>query len=264
MKKDKQKILPAIRYAVTFIITLVIVIIIPKHIQAATPQSVSIEKPAVPQSVRIDAAAIPQSAGTVQSPAAAVITEQNITVTPQPDANQPQNNNIKASLSISEQNDIILDSKTSGQTSLADNPPSTEEVIDMLQLKKRPAKIDSFIEAAQEQLGKPYVFGNVGPDSFDCSGLVYYCLEQAGLSLDRHTASTYSKTDEWEKITSMEDLEKGDILFFSTDGKRVGHTGIYIGNGEMIDASSSKRKIVRRSCMTSFWTDNFVVARRPL
>ncbi len=264
MKKDIWKILPAVRYAVTFIITLVIVIIIPKHIQAATPQSVSIEKPAVPQTISIEKAVIPQSAGRLQSLAAAVITEQNITVTPQPDTDQSKNAAIQTSLSIPEQNDIILDSKSSGQASLAVSPPSTEEVIDMLQLKKRTAKIDSFIEVAQEQLGKPYVFGSVGPDSFDCSGLVYYCLEQAGLSLERHTASAYSKTDEWEKITSMDDLEEGDILFFSTDGKRVGHTGIYIGNGEMIDASSSKRKIVKRSCMTSFWTDNFVVARRPL
>jgi len=61
----------------------------------------------------------------------------------------------------------------------------------------------------------------------------------------------------------MDNLQIGDILFFSTNGKKVGHTGIYIGNGEMIDASSSNGKVVRRSCTTTFWQNHFVVARRP-
>ena len=61
----------------------------------------------------------------------------------------------------------------------------------------------------------------------------------------------------------MSDLQIGDLLFFSTNGKAVGHTGIYIGGGEMIDASSSNGKVVQRSCFTSFWEANFVVARRP-
>lgn len=72
----------------------------------------------------------------------------------------------------------------------------------------------------------------------------------------------YSQVDDWEKISSMDDLQVGDVLF-STNGKAVGHTGIHIGNGEMIDASSSNGKVVQRSCFTSFWEANFVVARRP-
>ena len=61
----------------------------------------------------------------------------------------------------------------------------------------------------------------------------------------------------------MDKLEKGDLLFFSTNGKRVGHTGIYIGGGQMIDASSANGEVVKRACKTSFWEDVFVVARRP-
>lgn len=94
-------------------------------------------------------------------------------------------------------------------------------------------------------------------------GLVYYCLKQAGLTIDRFTAAGYSKISDWEKITSMDDLQIGDILFFRYGGKSVGHTGIYIGNGEMIDASKSNGEVVQRSCKTSYWTRNFVVARRP-
>jgi cell wall-associated NlpC family hydrolase len=88
-------------------------------------------------------------------------------------------------------------------------------------------------------------------------------LKQAGSSRARYNAAGYSQVDAWEKITSMDNLEKGDLLFFSTNGKSVGHVGIYIGNGYMIDASSSNGKVVKRSCVTNFWKNNFVVARRP-
>lgn len=125
------------------------------------------------------------------------------------------------------------------------------------------ANIQAFLEVAEQQLGDPYVFGNVGPNSFDCSGLVYYCLKQSGSSRARYSAAGYARVDDWEKITSMDDLLPGDLLFFSTGGKSVGHTGIYIGNGEMIDASTSNGRVVKRSCFTSYWTNNFVSARRP-
>jgi cell wall-associated NlpC family hydrolase len=62
----------------------------------------------------------------------------------------------------------------------------------------------------------------------------------------------------------MNDLEKGDLLFFWNNGKsKVGHVGIYIGSGTMIDASSSNGKVVKRACNTSYWKKMFVCARRP-
>ncbi len=140
-----------------------------------------------------------------------------------------------------------------------DAKPSKTKV----QAEKRRANIVKMLEVAEKQLGDPYRGGHEGPNSFDCSGLVYYCLKQAGSSRGRYNAAGYSKVDDWEKITSMNDLEKGDLLFFSTNGKKVGHTGIYIGSGQMIDASSSNGKVVKRSCVTPFWKRNFVVARRP-
>jgi len=63
----------------------------------------------------------------------------------------------------------------------------------------------------------------------------------------------------------MSDLKKGDLLFFrSDDESRVNHTGIYIGSGEMIDASSGNGEVVRRSCRTNYWKRNFICARRPI
>lgn len=132
------------------------------------------------------------------------------------------------------------------------------------QSEKRRANILEMLDVAKDQLGDPYRSGHEGPDSFDCSGLVYYCLKQAGSSRGRYNAAGYSQVSDWEKITSMNDLEKGDLLFFWNSAKsKVGHVGIYIGSGTMIDASSSNGKVVKRACNTSYWKKMFVCARRP-
>lgn len=126
-------------------------------------------------------------------------------------------------------------------------------------------RIDTLISVAKSQLGKPYVLGARGPDSYDCSGFVYYCLRKADVYCRRLNAKGYSQSSSWTKISSMSDIKKGDLLFFSSDeDSSVNHVGIYIGSGEMIDASSGNGKVVRRSCRSPYWKRNFVCARRPI
>lgn len=129
---------------------------------------------------------------------------------------------------------------------------------------RRRAKILTFIDVAEQQLGKRYSLGSTGPNYFDCSGLVYYCLREAGSNRRRLSAHGYSMVNDWEKITSMSDLEIGDLLFYYIDSRsRIGHVGIYIGGGNMIDASFSEGRIVKRSCRTDYWLSRFAFARRP-
>ena len=126
-------------------------------------------------------------------------------------------------------------------------------------------RIDKLINAAKKQLGDPYILGKSGPDSFDCSGLVVYCLRQANVYTRRLNAAGLSKTTSWKKISDIDNLQRGDLIFFkSDDSSTVGHVGIYIGGGEMIDASSANGKVVRRGAKTSYWRRNFVVGRRPI
>lgn len=126
-------------------------------------------------------------------------------------------------------------------------------------------RIDDMIKVAKSQLGKPYVLGAKGPDTYDCSGFVYYCLRKADVYCRRLNAKGFSENSSWKKISSMSDLKKGDLLFFKSDDEsRVNHTGIYIGSGEMIDASSGNGEVVRRSCRTNYWKRNFICARRPI
>lgn len=161
-------------------------------------------------------------------------------------------------------NGLSVDGKTGPKTLDLIYSPNAKPSKNKVQSEKRRANISKMIEVAKDQLGDPYRLGNEGPKSFDCSGLVYYCLKQAGSSRGRYNAAGYSQVSDWKKIKSMSDLEKGDLLFFWNKSKsKVGHVGIYIGGGQMVDASSSNGKVVRRSCKTSYWKKMFVCARRP-
>ena len=157
----------------------------------------------------------------------------------------------------------------------ADARPSAEREKEIAAEKKKAeeeaakksvsGRINTLIQAAEKQLGKPYVLGDRGPDSFDCSGLVWYCLKQADVYTRCTNAAGYSTNSSWKKITDMDDLKKGDLIFFKSDSSdRVSHVGIYIGSGTMIDASSSEGKVVKRSCRGSWSKRNFVCGRRPI
>lgn len=80
------------------------------------------------------------------------------------------------------------------------------------------------VQRAQAQIGKPYVWGAAGPDSFDCSGLVSYAIT----GKFEHTWST-ADIIHWPQI-SADQAQPGDIVINSH------HTGVYIGNGQMIHA----------------------------
>ena len=77
--------------------------------------------------------------------------------------------------------------------------------------------------------GDPYVWGAAGPNEFDCSGLVMWAYAHVGISLDHYTGDQWN---EGEHI-SRSQLEPGDLVFFFPD---IGHVGMYVGNGMMIDA----------------------------
>lgn len=126
------------------------------------------------------------------------------------------------------------------------------------------ANINEMIAAAKEQLGDKYVLGAEGPDKFDCSGLVYYCLKEAGSNRRRLNAAGYSRVSDWEKIDSIYDLKKGDLIFFYNDSfSKIGHVGIVLNDEEMIDASNNRGKVVRRDYLTSYWKKHFYCGRRP-
>jgi peptidoglycan DL-endopeptidase CwlO len=82
---------------------------------------------------------------------------------------------------------------------------------------------------ALTRIGYPYVWGAAGPTSFDCSGLVVWAYAQIGISLPHYTGDLWNSGEH----ISRSELEPGDLVFFFPD---IGHVGIYVGNGMMVDA----------------------------
>jgi len=113
----------------------------------------------------------------------------------------------------------------------------------------------SLISIASSKLGKPYVYGAKGPNSFDCSGFVYWCLNQAGVKQSYLTSSGWRNVGKYTKITQFDNLQPGDIIVVS------GHVGIVAGGGTVIDASSSNGKVVHRS-LSSWWRNHFICGWR--
>jgi peptidoglycan DL-endopeptidase CwlO len=85
------------------------------------------------------------------------------------------------------------------------------------------------VAAAESRVGDPYVWGAAGPDEFDCSGLVMWAYEQAGIYLPHYSGSQFADTTQ----IPMSDLEPGDLVFPANPGE---HVAMYIGNGEIVQA----------------------------
>ncbi|HVI41367.1 MAG TPA: NlpC/P60 family protein, partial [Anaerovoracaceae bacterium] len=96
---------------------------------------------------------------------------------------------------------------------------------------------DEFVEYAEEYLGIPYAYGGATPDGFDCSGFTQYIAANFGGHLPHSSGEQYYYGISIEK----EDLQLGDLVFFETsdDTKKIGHVGIYIGDGKFIHAPQS-------------------------
>jgi cell wall-associated NlpC family hydrolase len=119
-----------------------------------------------------------------------------------------------------------------------------------------PSRYGGVVGVAMAQLGKPYVYGTAGPDTFDCSGLVVYSYAAMGVSLPH---SSYALWNVGVYVSS-DQLQPGDILFF--DG--LGHVGIYIGGGQFIQAPHTGDVVKISSLSDPWYAANYVGARRVL
>ncbi len=132
-------------------------------------------------------------------------------------------------------------------------------------------KLEYVIYVAQTQKGKPYKYGggyskDPNPSGFDCSGLVYWSFLHIGVKVE---ASAYRQgyDDSLPKITKAAELKRGDIVCFNTnenDKDESDHTGIYLGNGKFIHASSSAKKVVESTLASGYYSRTFSWGRRVL
>lgn len=118
------------------------------------------------------------------------------------------------------------------------------------------SRIERFIRVANNKVGSRYVRGGKGPNVFDCSGFVYWCLNQAGVNQSYMTSSMWAHCTKYQRNNSFGNIKRGDVIVFK------GHVAISLGNGMMIDASQSKGQVVIRSNQSSYWRNVFICSFR--
>ncbi len=117
----------------------------------------------------------------------------------------------------------------------------------------------NIVATAQNYLGCSYVWSAAGPSSFDCSGFTMYIMKQYGISLPHSANEQY--TGSGVSITKDE-LQPGDLVFFSSSGTQATHVGIYIGDGQFIHASSSRGVVTINNLTDSWYSAAYIGARR--
>ena len=125
--------------------------------------------------------------------------------------------------------------------------------------------VEKLVALAESKIGSKYVRGAKGSNTFDCSGFVYWCLKNAGVSTSYMTSIAWRSTSRFSRVSSMGSIERGDILVFSGSTASDGHVGIYLGGGKMIDASSSEGQVRQSSSVLSsggYWSSHFICAYR--
>ncbi|MBI5414663.1 S-layer homology domain-containing protein [Candidatus Peregrinibacteria bacterium] len=118
-----------------------------------------------------------------------------------------------------------------------------------------------FIDYLKKQLEKPYKLGTAGPDTYDCSGLIYdacqkiYKKEVPRVSTDQYALG---------KTVSLPQMEIGDIVFFDTGwtSRIPNHNGVFLGNGEFINANSYNGKVAIDTLSSAYWSPKHTGTKR--
>ncbi|OXS74722.1 C40 family peptidase [Domibacillus enclensis] len=120
---------------------------------------------------------------------------------------------------------------------------------------------ESIVEYGKKFMGVPYVFGGTTPNGFDCSGFIQYIFRNAAdMSLPRTTGEQYNLGTPVAKS----DLQVGDLVFYANTYKKgISHVGVYAGNNQVLNATSSKG-IALVSMNDSYWGAHYAGSKRVL
>ena len=120
------------------------------------------------------------------------------------------------------------------------------------------------VDYSKQFIGKPYASGGIGPNSFDCSGLIFtVSRESIGVQLPRTTKAIYNFCTE----VSASEREAGDLVFFKTTSSgQISHVGLYIGSNQFIHAASDgpNTGVIISSLKEAYWKSHYFCTRRYL
>ena len=122
------------------------------------------------------------------------------------------------------------------------------------------SKAKAIISTAKSFLGVPYVWGGQSPSGFDCSGYIQYVFGKHGVTLPRTAAEQFNVGTS----VSKSNLIPGDLVYFTTYKEGPSHVGIFLGNGQIIHASSGKEEVTISSLSSSYYTSRYIGAKRVI
>lgn len=118
---------------------------------------------------------------------------------------------------------------------------------------------DQIVAKAKQYLGVPYLWGGTTPSGFDCSGFVYYVMNNLGIKVSRTLNTMYKQGT----AVSKSDLKPGDVVFFQNTYKAgISHVGIYVGNGQFIHAPHSGKVVSYADLNSTYYTSHYYGAVR--
>ena len=130
-----------------------------------------------------------------------------------------------------------------------------------ISLEPKRLTIPETLEFSKRFLGLPYTWGGTSSYGYDCSGFSQMLGRRRGLSMPRDA----QPQAEWSGVVAVErkDLQPGDLLYFGASEKKITHTGIYMGDGKFINATTHLTPMVRIDDLNdAYWSKLLVAARR--
>lgn len=124
----------------------------------------------------------------------------------------------------------------------------------------RMIKAKKVVKTAKGYTGVPYVWGGSSPKGFDCSGFTSYIMSENGITIPRVSANQYY----FGKWVNKDQLQPGDLVFFTTYKPGPSHVGIYLGNNQFVHASSGAGKITISLMDNPYYSQRYLGARRVI
>lgn len=109
-------------------------------------------------------------------------------------------------------------------------------------------------------VGTPYVWGGTTPDGFDCSGFTQYVYAQHGVDVPRNSYDQY----DMGKQVQQQELEPGDLVFFTTYAPGPSHLGIYVGEGKFVHALNNHTGVITSMLDNEYYRNRFLGAKRVI
>jgi cell wall-associated NlpC family hydrolase len=126
---------------------------------------------------------------------------------------------------------------------------------------QKPLSIPEMLALAKRFMGAPYTWGGTSSFGYDCSGFAQMLERRRGVGMPRDA----QPQADWNGLTPVkrEELQPGDLLYFGSSDKRITHTGVYLGDGKFIDATTFETPMVRIDDLTDpHWSKILVAMRR--